>query len=232
LQPLEFTDLTNNDQNIDSETIEEETGVEQMSLSSDNAEALHLIDSVADELIDLGEDEAALDGWELVDEMEVDYDMEEKLDKMIGLASTGTARPNAKSEQDKYKEGVQFKVRYQYSPQRVSNNSREFCKKMVAAKKLYRKEDILAMDTKVVNAGWGPNGADTYSIWLYKGGGLCHHAWLRKTYKFQDLPKGGGDVKSPRAKTTSKNEAGVKNPKEVAMKPKDMKNEGFLKPRN
>lgn len=230
LQPLEFTDLTNNDENIDSETIEEETGVDQLSLSKD--ESLDLIDSIADDLIELGEDEEGLEGWELVDEMNVDYDMEEKLDKTISLASTGTARPNAKSEQDKYKEGVQFKVRYQYSPQKVSSNSREFCRKMVSANKLYRKEDILAMDTKVVNAGWGPNGTDTYSIWLYKGGGSCQHSWLRKTYKFTGLPKGGGDVKSPRAKTTSSNAAGVKNPKEVAMKPKDMENEGFLNPRN
>ena len=30
----------------------------------------------------------------------VDYEQEEALDKMIGLASTGSARPNSKSEQD------------------------------------------------------------------------------------------------------------------------------------
>ena len=53
---------------------------------------------------------------------------------------------------------------------------------MVAAKKIYRKEDIMAMSTKAVNAGWGLAGADTYDIWLYKGGGGCHHFWMRKTY--------------------------------------------------
>ncbi len=230
LQPLEFTDLTNSDDLINDETVEEETGVDQeQQLSSQKAPAQ--MDNVANDLIELGED---IDEgtWELVDEMEVDYNAEEKLDKMIGLASTGTAIPRAKSEQDKYIDETQYKVRYQYSPQRISANSREFCKKMVAANKLYRKEDILAMDKKPVNAGWGPNGADTYSIWLYKGGGLCQHKWVRKTFKFVDLPKGQGDVKSPKAKKATGNPTGVKNPKKVAQRPRDMKNEGFLKPRN
>tara|TARA_E500000318_G_C3566670_1_gene215961 strand:+ start:1412 stop:3298 length:1887 start_codon:yes stop_codon:yes gene_type:complete len=196
----------------------------------------HKIDAAADDLIALGESEEDFDDWELVDEMDVDYDMEEKLDKMIGLASTGSARPRSKSEQDKNIEGVQFKVRYQYAPQSTSANSREFCKKMVAANKLYRKEDIIAMGEKVVNAGWGPRGADTYSIWKFKGGGNCHHKWVRKTFRFTGLPKGQGDVTSPKADTISTNKAEregyrVRNPKEVAMKPKDMKNQGFLKPR-
>ena len=196
----------------------------------------HNIDAAADDLIALGESQEDYDEWELVDEMDVDYDMEEKLDKMIGLASTGSARPRSASEQDKNIEGVQFKVRYEYGPKSTKPNSREFCKKMVAANKLYRKEDIIAMGEKVVNAGWGPRGADTYSIWKFKGGGNCHHKWVRKTFKFTGLPKGKGDVTSPRADTISTNKAEregyrVRNPKEVAMKPKDMKNKGFLKPR-
>tara|TARA_Y100001937_G_scaffold99451_1_gene135870 strand:- start:1634 stop:3520 length:1887 start_codon:yes stop_codon:yes gene_type:complete len=196
----------------------------------------HKIDAAADDLIALGESQEDFDEWELVDEMDVDYDMEEKLDKMIGLASTGSARPRSKSEQDKNIDGVQFKVRYEYGPQSTSANSREFCKKMVAANKLYRKEDIIAMGEKVVNAGWGPKGADTYSIWKFKGGGNCHHKWVRKTFRFTGLPKGQGDVTSAKADTISTNKAEkegyrVRNPKEVAMKPKDMKNQGFLKPR-
>ena len=104
---------------------------------------------------------------------------------------------------------------------------------MVSANKLYRKEDIIAMGEKVVNAGWGPRGADTYSIWKYKGGGNCHHKWLRKTFKFTGLPKGKGDVTSPKADSISTNKAEregyrVRNPKEVPMKPKDMPNKGFL----
>jgi hypothetical protein len=58
---------------------------------------------------------------------------------------------------------------------------------MVNAAKVYRKEDIQAMSEMAVNAGWGPRGAATYDIWLYKGGGNCHHYWVRKTYRAVDV---------------------------------------------
>jgi len=229
LQPLEFTDLENVK---DQETREEETGVKMSKMFS--------------ELEEFGEDED-LGNWVLIDERKVDYDDEDALDEQIkqlntkkpsllskiwNFATTGTARPNAKSEQDgENEEGAKFKVRYQYAPLRASSNSREFCQKMVAAKKIYRKEDIQQMSQRAVNAGWGLNGADTYDIWLYKGGGDCHHYWMRKTY----MQKGSGvDVNSPNAPTISVNEAKKKgfkpqvNEKEVAMRPTDMPNNGFV----
>lgn len=223
LQPLEFTDVSNI---ADMDVKEEETGVKMSShkLSAD--------DKIADLLAQYGEEED-LDNWELVDFREVDYDMEEALDKMIGLASTGVARPNAKSEQDQQVGETKFKVRYQYSPLNVSDNSREFCRKMVQANKIYRKEDIMAMAQQPVNAGWGPNGADTYDIWLYKGGGDCHHVWIRKTYMAKGVTP---DVNNPNA-DVSVNEAKkeglkpVQNDSRVAQRPKDMPNRGFLKPR-
>ena len=220
LQPLEFTDLENVD---DEETREEETGVK---LSSQQETEMF------EELEQLGEDEN-LDEWELVDERPVVYDQEEALDKMIGLATTGTARPNAKSKQDgENQEGVQFKVRYQYAPLKASTNSREFCKKMVAAKKIYRKEDIISMGDRAVNKGWGLNGADTYSIWFYKGGGDCHHFWMRKTYKAKN-PNVKPDVGNPNAEVSvnqakKKGFTPEKNDKKVAQRPTDMPNNGFV----
>ena len=104
---------------------------------------------------------------------------------------------------------------------------------MVKAKKIYRKEDIIQMGTQEVNKGWGPKGnSDTYSIWFYKGGGLCHHFWMRKTY----MQKGKGkiDIKSPLAPTISVNKAikagfkPEKNNELVAKRPVDMPYEGFL----
>ena len=77
---------------------------------------------------------------------------------------------------------------------------------MIKAKKIYRKEDIELMSTRAVNPGWGAKGADTYSIWLYKGGGACHHFWTRKTYMFT-LDSKRIDVKSPLAPTISVREA-------------------------
>ena len=225
LQPLSFIDTENA---LTDEAREEETGVKL------SEEIPHTPDEMFDLLEGLGEDED-LENWVLVDEREVDYGQEEALDKMIGLASTGTARPNAKSEQDGESEDVQsgemikFKVRYQYAPLKVSDNSREFCKKMVAAKKLYRKEDIMAMSTKAVNAGFGPDGAATYDIWLYKGGANCHHFWMRKTYMAKGVAP---DVKNPQAETSTA-EARRKgfrpeaNDRRVSTKPKDMPNKGY-----
>ena len=219
LQPLEFTDMEGV---TDSDVIEEETGVKMSSqqVQFDDDEMYNLLKQY-------GEDED-LDQWELVDEREVDYDQEEVLDKMIGLARSGTAKPNSKSKQDKEIKGVEFKVRYKYSPDRVSSNSREFCKKMVAAKKLYRKEDIIAMGSQTVNKGWGLNGAATYSIWLYKGGGACAHKWLRQTFK----GKTEGNIANvdPNISTNKSRKDGFNpvNEREVSMKPKDMPNQGFV----
>jgi hypothetical protein len=224
LQPLEFIETDNA---ITNEAREEETGVKMA-----KEEPSFDDDKMFDLLDQFGEDEN-LEDWELVDEREVDYDQEEALDKMIGLASTGSARPKANSDQDgENDEGVQFKVRYQYAPLRTQIKSREFCKKMVSAKKIYRKEDIMQMSQLAVNAGWGLNGAATYDIWLYKGGGACHHFWMRKTY----MAKAEGvkpDVGNPNAEV-SVNQAkkeGFKpetNDKKVAMRPKDMPNQGFV----
>lgn len=219
LQPLEFIETDNA---ITDEAREEETGVK---LSKEDFPD----DKMFDLLDEFGEEED-LDEWELVDERPVDYDQEEALDKMIGLASTGTARPNAESEQDGEADGLKFKVRYQYAPLQTQANSREFCIKMVAAKKIYRKEDIMQMSQRAVNAGWGLNGADTYDIWLYKGGGACHHFWMRKTYMGKGVKP---DATNPNAEI-SVNKArreGFKpevNDKKVATRPKDMPNQGFV----
>ena len=191
------------------------------------------VNASADDLIDLGE-EINEEEWELVDEREVDYDQEEALDKMIGLASTGTARPKAKSEQDAEKDGVLFLVRYQYDGSK--SPEREFCRKMMSANKVYRKEDIVALDNRAVNAGFGPEGAATYSIWLYKGGPRCHHKWLRKTYMSRNGVR--PDPGSPNAKTVSRSQARragfdpPTNPNKVSVVPNKMKNKGFLNPKS
>ena len=237
LQPLQFVDLENVK---DEETREEETGVKMSKMVS--------------ELEEFGEDED-LSEWDLIDERKVDYDSEDELDeeinklnnpklslssKIYNFVTTGTARPKAKSEQDGVnEEGVQFKVRYQYAPLTINKNdkgtkteSRSFCKKMVSAKKIYRKEDIQMMSKKAVNAGWGLSGADTYDIWLYKGGGSCHHFWMRKTYRAKNA-KTKPDVGNPNAEV-SVNKAkkeGFKpevNAKDVAKRPTDMPKNGFV----
>jgi len=240
LQPLEFTDLENVE---DEETKEEETGVK---LSAELPDELG--SDIADALIDLGQDEAELlEEFEVIDEREVNYDEEQGLDEVITdlnkrkdksllskiweFVSTGSAKPYKESEQDgtskqTKEEGNEFLVRYVYSPATTKNNSRQFCSKMVSAKKVYRKEDIVAMENKAVNAGFGKKGADTYSIWLYKGGARCHHKWFRKTYVRKDGAKGLGDAIS----TTEARKRGFKpeaNAQEVPVAPNDMKYKGY-----
>ena len=228
IQPLEFTDFTG----LDGETKEEETGIKMsVECSADNTENDN---EIANALIDLGEDED-LENWELISSEEVDYEAEELedqepslLSKVWNFVSVGSARPNAKSRQDKTIDGVPYKVRYRYSPLQAGENSREFCKKMVQFDKLYRKEDIIAMEKRKVNKGWGPEGADTYSIWKYKGGGSCHHKWLRQTFKGKT--QGNLANQDPNISTNKARKDGFNpvNEKEVSMKPKDMPNEGFL----
>ena len=229
LQPLEFVDLENVQ---DEETREEETGV-KLSKEDD------FRDNIAQDLIDLGQDEEELlRDFDLVDESDVDYEFDDEMDELIEetnneikLARAGKATPYRKSDQDGKTPaskllGYTFLVRYYYSPNRVKKTSREFCKKMVKAKKVYRKEDIKAMDRLAVNAGFGKNGSDTYSIWLYKGGARCEHYWSRRTYLRKDGNKSLGkklyDSEAKRRGFTP-----PKNAKKVAMKPKDMAYSGY-----
>ena len=234
LQPLEFQEGVV----VDQETMEEETGIK---LSSQEPDDKHL-DQIFDELEAFGE-VINEDEWELIEEAPVDYDAEAQMEKFFAFASTGTAFPNAKSKQDGVTpEGRPYKVRYGYAPEKAGSNSREFCKKMISAKKVYRKEDIIAMGDKVVNdlsangKGFGPNGDPTYDIWLYKGGARCHHFWMRKVFMAKEGAV-GVDAKNPNAEISvnkAKREGAELevNDKKVATRPVDMPNEGFLKPRN
>ena len=226
LTPIEFTDLENAKT---TEVVEEETGIKMSACSMEMPEEY---DSAIDELIAMGED-VDLEAWDLVDERDVDYDQEEALDATLKFASTGTARPNANSEQDgENAAGELFLVRYKYDGSK--SPQREFCRKMMSANKVYRKEDIIAMDKKAVNAGFGVNGSSTYSIWLYKGGARCKHKWIRQTYMSKDGIR--PDVKSPNAKTISTTKARSKgfrpeaNDDRVAITPSNMKNRGYVNP--
>lgn len=225
IQPLEFTDLENAQTQ---EQVTEETGVNLSSRTDP---------SIANALIDKGE--VLGSEWFLIDENEVDLELENKLDAEIEalnnkkklsfiqkLASTITGRPNSKSNQDKNIDGVKFITRYKYSGD--NTGEREFCKKMLSADKLYRKEDIENTKSNDVNFGQGHNG-ENYNLFLYKGGVNCKHKWLRQTYvSFENVKI---DVNNPNASQISTNKAEkygyrVRNPKEVAMKPIDMPNNG------
>ena len=190
------------------------------------------------------------EGWELVDEEVVDgehadFDFEDELNKIasekVEFATTGVARPDSKSEQDGISKKTfdYYRVRYVYAQDnfltRKSGKKRDFCQKMIEAKKLYRKEDIERMSTKRVNAGWGKGGSDTYDIFLFKGGGNCHHFWLRQIYRTELGISVSTKIKDADlvgyTKARSEGFTAKKNDKRVAIAPKRMKNNGFVKKR-
>lgn len=178
-----------------------------------------------DFLIDLGEDMD--DEWELIDARKVDYDTEAVQDAMWTFATVPSGKPQASSEQD----NELIKVRYAYMPKVTgtpTGESRDFCTRMVSAgDRVWRKEDIEAASQRAVNPGWGPNGTDTYDLFLYKGGGSCQHFWERRTY----LRKNNKKVSVNRARQIIR-EAGLEpiptNDRKVAQRPRDMANRGFL----
>jgi hypothetical protein len=221
LQPLEFTDLENVQS---SEDKQEETGTElssQIDISAFGEE--------------VGKD------WVLIDIKEVDYENDDNenemlskdlepslLSKVYNFVSTGDARPNITSKQDKTIDGIKFLTRYVYAG-KISKNSRDFCKAMMSSNKVYRKEDIIKMGTMAVNPGWGPKGEDTYSVWLYKGGGACNHRFNKAVYAtFEGKAIDVETARQIAGKKAEKLGYKVVNNKLVSTLPKDMPFNGFL----
>jgi len=154
--------------------------------------------SLSEHTIDLSQygEDLDLNEWELVSAEPVNYETETELDAQtenlnatfLAEVSTGTARTKSVSGQDT----KLYITRYRYSGN--ASPERQFCKKMMSANKLYRKEDIEAMSQNNVNPGFGmnPNPDQPYDIFLWKGGGklsdsfpfgTCKHFWVREMYR-------------------------------------------------
>ena len=223
LEPLEATE----------EVISEEAKLSK-ELAEDEIEAM--LEGLGELEADLLNDYEILSVEDTNDEEE-DTDLEAQLNEKLELSvvKPGKANPNMKSKQDGTSKqttevGNTFRVRYKY----VGNAApeRAFCKIMMrkaASGILYRKEDILKMSTMSVNPGWGKGGKNTYSIWKFKGGGACKHAFKRVIM----VQKGKRAKKSDEVITTSASKSrGFKPPVnkggEWRTKPTDMPNKGFI----
>lgn len=175
-----------------------------------------IIDDFADDFIMSGEaEDALLKEFELVQEDQDSFDLEEKsLNNIVELARSPFSTPKKKSEQDT----SLFKVRYQYAGSRTGQ--REFCRKVLKENRVYRWEDLQSASKKVVNAGFGLKGADTYDIAKYKGGVNCKHFWQRKIYLRRNNKKIGVNEARKlilQLPPSERSEAKwVQNPKEVA----------------
>jgi hypothetical protein len=193
--------------------------------------------NLEDYLNEIGED--IPEDWVLVDERDVTYEELDELDmqlektdetllsKILNFVSTGTARPKAKSFQDKTIKGVKWKVRYQYAGN--PNPERDFCRAMMSAKKIYRREDLENMNSKAVNPGFEHNN-EPYNVFLFGGGPRCRHYFKRLT--FASVEGGDVDVTSPNARkvgTAAAARRGYKitNPYQVRVPKNNLPNKGF-----
>jgi len=211
-------------------------------------EMLNLEKTVLDTFLDTMED--IPDGWELIHEEEVDgehrdFDYETELNNISNteLATTGRANPDARSSQDGLNKSKTafYKVRYVYANdnflENKSDTHREFCTKMMKAKKIYRKEDIAKMSKIGVNPGFGIGGAKNYDIFLYKGGPQCFHFWLRQVYKAPKTDENyvyypdkiQDDKMIGYTEARKEGFTAQKNDNLVAIPPRKMKNNGYYK---
>ena len=188
---------------------------------------------VAEFLLNRGE-EINLNEYEVIDTEDFSDSLVElndfTLNTSLKLASVPSSFPNAKSELD----NEIFKVRFNYAGTMAGSQSpqRDFCRKMLSAQKVYRKEDIVLAGDKRVNPGWGANGTDTYDILKYKGGGNCKHKWVRSIY----LRKNNKSITFDQAKKMIKDlkELGIDTKIEnsgeplSSIEPNKMPNNGFL----
>jgi hypothetical protein len=173
--------------------------------------------------------------WELISDEEVTNPEGEENYRTEFMSVRGYSNPDEAS--DSLDTGL-YKVRYYYSRNFTYKEgeivTRDFCQEMVALSKLgalFRYEDIQEMEKDGVNDTFAPAGASRYSVWIFKGGVYCRHAWFRKVFvrkreKGRFLPNDG--LKNDRVVT-----GGVANelfPKgQEAVRPNDMPNRASLK---
>jgi hypothetical protein len=174
--------------------------------------------------------------WQLLSDEEVTAPDDEEKFRSEFMSVRGYAKPNEKSEE---KDTGLYKVRYYYSRNYTWKEgemvTRDFCQEMVALSKLgalFKYEDIIEMGKNPdVNGQFAPSGSNTYSIWTYKGGVYCRHAWFRKVFfrKRKDgkfLPNDG--LKNDTVVTGKvANELFPKG--EESVRPNDMPNRASLK---
>lgn len=203
----------------DAEQNEENAQLSDDTLKADRYKIQKVIDSVADDFVLSGEkEEDLLNDFDLVSEDDESFDLKEnQLNDIVQLARAPFSTPKKKSEQDT----SLFKIRYQYAGAKADDKTREFCRKVLRENRVYRWEDLQNASKKVVNAGFGLKGADTYDIAKYKGGVNCRHWWKRKIYlkKNNKAFKFVNDAKRLIREldpSERKDAQWVQNPKEVA----------------
>jgi len=228
IQPLEFIDT----ENMDEETEEEATGIKEendkLSLSSEGFNDDEMLDALKGCSVDSEE-------WELVDVREQDDSnvsvddwanklIKEKFSMMQKLKDFVKSKPIEKSNLDK----SFYRIRYSYQERHSSGKSRDFCKKMMGRTSngvVYRKEDIDQASFSGVNKSFGHKGQN-YSLFRFKGGVNCGHYFQEELYRMKS--------KTERQISRGKEQSSIpqsykpkgKQYKDAKKAPKDMPNNG------
>ena len=194
-----------------------------------------LSDEMAEAILENLEYETIGDDYELVETREYSEDnpntedwanslIKRKLSRIRKFADFITSKPNEESKLDK----SFYKIRYTYQERKSSNNSRDFCKTMMARTNkgvVYRKEDIDNASFSGVNNDFGHKGQN-YSLFRFKGGIYCGHYWQEELYRMKSETEKyiskGKEVKSIPNSYQPKG----KQYKEAGIAPTDMKNRG------
>lgn len=181
--------------------------------------------------------------WSEVHAVRAEPEYEDERDALLRLVSGTHLSIDGQSTEDT----SIFLVRYRYAPQTIDQGtkgyeSRKFCRTMVGESQtgaVYKREDIERMSTMAVNEGFGPEGAATYDIWLYKGGARCHHFWERVVFMKADQQQVSSSTvqkilnqMDPYVRDVARiDRRRTGDDRLVAKRPIDMPNEGFLKKR-
>ena len=197
LQPLEFTDLENVE---DEETREEETGVKLSRELADN-EADFILENLQGEEVD--------EEWELVEEREysedntdIDVWANQLIEPKKNLLQKFAERiPNIKKGKGDFSvlDKSYYKVRYKYAEKYSSTNTRTFCKALMNRNMVYRIEDIDAASDMGVNESFGHKGKK-YDLFRWKGGVNCGHYWAEQLYRLKKKTNGKYIEKSDKIK--------------------------------
>jgi hypothetical protein len=154
-------------------------------------EGFQMLDALAGEIVN--EDE-----WELVEKREVKADNEPTevwAEKLLNKVNLWTKLANFIKSNSSEKSSLDagfYKVRYEYSERHSSDNSRSFCRQMMARTNrgvVYRKEDIDQASFQGVNRELGHQGR-AYSLFQFKGGVNCGHYWSENLYRLKRKENG------------------------------------------
>ena len=199
--------------------------------------------SCADWLIEQGEEMD--DDWELIDERDFNATTESTQDalwtfamRVPGGSSDSQTAPDNRSQLD----NDIVKIRYFYDGNK--DPQREFCRKMMSAKRVYRRADIVGANwpaprggasARAVDPGVGPNGTDTYDLLIFKGGPNCRHRWVRRTYlkrnnKRVSVAEARRIINALPYEESQANQLPTQDPR-ISQYPATMPNNGYLNPR-